>query len=55
MCTEFRLNERGIAWNDPDLAIEWTLPAGELTVSERDSTAPLLSEIAGELPFEWHP
>ena len=47
--------ERGIAWNDPDLAIEWRLPAGELTVSGRDAAAPRLSEVAGELPFQWHP
>ena len=47
--------ERGIAWNDPDIAVEWSLPEGELTVSERDAAAPRLSEIADELPFEWHP
>ncbi len=29
--------------------------ADELTVSERDAAAPRLSEIADELPFEWHP
>jgi dTDP-4-dehydrorhamnose 3,5-epimerase len=47
--------ERGIAWNDPDVGIEWPLPDGELTVSGRDAIAPRLSEIADELPFEWHP
>ncbi|HUB73875.1 MAG TPA: dTDP-4-dehydrorhamnose 3,5-epimerase [Solirubrobacteraceae bacterium] len=47
--------ERAIAWNDPDIAIEWPLPAHELTVSERDAAAPRLAEVAGELPFEWHP
>jgi dTDP-4-dehydrorhamnose 3,5-epimerase len=46
--------ERGIAWNDPDVGIEWPLPAHELTISERDAAAPRLSEIAAELPFEWH-
>jgi dTDP-4-dehydrorhamnose 3,5-epimerase len=45
--------ERGIAWNDPDIAIEWPLPVEELIVSERDSAAPRLSEIAAELPFEY--
>jgi dTDP-4-dehydrorhamnose 3,5-epimerase len=44
--------ERGIAWNDPDVAIEWPLPADELIVSARDSAAPLLRELADELPFE---
>ncbi len=47
--------ERGIAWNDPDIAIRWPLPPEELIVSERDSKAPLLREVAGELPFQWHP
>lgn len=43
--------ERGIAWNDPEVAIQWPLPVGELLVSDRDRQAPRLSEIAGELPF----
>ncbi len=47
--------ERGIAWDDPDIAIDWSLSTSELTVSERDAVAPRLSEIAAELPFEWHP
>ena len=47
--------ERGIAWNDPDVAIAWPLPERELIVSERDANAPLLSELAGDLPFRWHP
>jgi dTDP-4-dehydrorhamnose 3,5-epimerase len=47
--------ERGIAWDDPDVGVEWPLPAGELTVSDRDAASPMLSDIADELPFEWHP
>jgi dTDP-4-dehydrorhamnose 3,5-epimerase len=47
--------ERGIAWDDPDLGIEWGLPAGELILSDRDASTPRLSEIASELPFRWHP
>ncbi len=47
--------EIGIAWDDPEIAIDWSLAAGELKVSERDAAAPRLSEIAAELPFEWHP
>ena len=43
--------ERGIAWNDPEVGIEWPLPAAELIVSERDARAPRLAEIAHELPF----
>jgi dTDP-4-dehydrorhamnose 3,5-epimerase len=47
--------ERSIAFDDPDVGIEWPLPAGELTTSARDSAAPRLREIAEELPFRWHP
>jgi dTDP-4-dehydrorhamnose 3,5-epimerase len=45
------LLERGIAWNDPDVGIEWPLALDELIVSERDAGAPLLRELADELPF----
>jgi dTDP-4-dehydrorhamnose 3,5-epimerase len=45
--------ERGIAWDDPDVGIEWPLAAGELTISPRDAQAPKLSELAHELPFEF--
>jgi dTDP-4-dehydrorhamnose 3,5-epimerase len=42
--------ERGIKYDDPDVGIQW--PAGlELIPSQRDSTAPLLREVADELPF----
>lgn len=47
--------ERGIAWNDPEIAVEWPLPPSELIVSARDAAAPLLRDVAGELPFRWHP
>jgi dTDP-4-dehydrorhamnose 3,5-epimerase len=47
--------ERGIAWDDPDVGIDWPLPVHEMIVSERDRTAPRLREVAGELPFQWHP
>jgi dTDP-4-dehydrorhamnose 3,5-epimerase len=42
--------ERGIAYDDPAVGIEW--PADlELIVSDRDATAPSLSEVADQLPF----
>ncbi len=43
--------ERGIAWNDADVGIDWPLSEGELIVSERDAEAPLLRELEHELPF----
>ena len=41
--------ERGIAFDDPDVGIEW--PQLDWIVSERDRNAPRLAEIAHELPF----
>jgi dTDP-4-dehydrorhamnose 3,5-epimerase len=44
--------ERGIAYNDPEVGVEW--PQGiELIPSERDATAPRLSEVEAELPFTY--
>ena len=45
--------ERGIAFDDPDIGIEWPLPSSELIVSERDSRAPKLAEITHELQFKY--
>jgi dTDP-4-dehydrorhamnose 3,5-epimerase len=45
--------ERGIAFNDPDVGIRWPLPPEELLASERDAKAPLLRDIADELPFTY--
>ena len=41
--------EAGIAWDDPDIAIDW--PLTDPQVSERDRSAPKLADIADELPF----
>jgi dTDP-4-dehydrorhamnose 3,5-epimerase len=46
-------HERGFKYDDPEVGIAWPLPTEELIPSERDATAPLLSEIAAELPFEY--
>lgn len=43
------VTEAGIAWNDPEVGVEW--PVEDPQVSERDDTAPTLSEIASELPW----
>lgn len=42
--------EAGFRFDDPDVGIEWP-DLDPLIYSERDHQAPLLSEIAGELPF----
>ncbi len=41
--------ERGFAWDDPGVAIEW--PLADPVVSERDRSAPRLAEVADELPW----
>jgi dTDP-4-dehydrorhamnose 3,5-epimerase len=42
--------EREIKYDDPDVGIAW--PAGlELSPSPRDAGAPLLREVADQLPF----
>lgn len=45
--------ERGISYSDAEVGIEWPMPTEELVPSERDATAPSLSDVAGELPFEY--
>ena len=46
--------ERSIAWNDPDVGIDW--PEGiDLVTSDRDRDAPLLRDVAADLPFELGP
>jgi dTDP-4-dehydrorhamnose 3,5-epimerase len=45
--------ERGIAWDDPEIGIEWPLPLDQLIASERDKQAPQLAEVAAELPFRY--
>jgi dTDP-4-dehydrorhamnose 3,5-epimerase len=41
--------EAGIAWDDPDVGVEWPVPDPQL--SERDKNAPRLADVADELPF----
>jgi dTDP-4-dehydrorhamnose 3,5-epimerase len=41
--------EAGIAWNDPDVAVDWQV--SEPLLSDRDKRAPKLSDVADTLPF----
>lgn len=41
--------EAGIAWDDPDIGVEW--PIAEPVLSDRDRGAPGLAEIADGLPW----
>ena len=51
-CTAYydAATEAGIRFDDPDVGIQWPTDI-ELLCSERDRTAPRLSEVAGVLPF----
>ncbi|HEY7151086.1 MAG TPA: dTDP-4-dehydrorhamnose 3,5-epimerase [Solirubrobacterales bacterium] len=41
--------EAGIAWDDPDIAVEW--PITDPALSERDRTGPRLAEVADSLSW----
>ncbi|HEX8754602.1 MAG TPA: dTDP-4-dehydrorhamnose 3,5-epimerase [Solirubrobacterales bacterium] len=41
--------ESGIAWDDPDVGVDWRV--AEPLLSERDKQAPRLAEVADSLPF----
>jgi dTDP-4-dehydrorhamnose 3,5-epimerase len=41
--------ESGIAWDDPDVGVEW--PVSDPVVSERDRSAPRLTDVADDLPW----
>jgi dTDP-4-dehydrorhamnose 3,5-epimerase len=41
--------EAGIAWDDPDVGVEW--PVAEPLLSDRDKNAPTLAEVGETLPF----
>jgi dTDP-4-dehydrorhamnose 3,5-epimerase len=41
--------EAGIAWDDPDVGVDW--PLSDPRLSDRDRNAPRLAELADELPW----
>ena len=43
--------DSGIRFDDPDIGVEW--PGAPHSVSVRDASAPLLADIADQLPFTW--
>jgi dTDP-4-dehydrorhamnose 3,5-epimerase len=51
-CTDYydAEGERGLIWNDPDLAIEW--PVADPLLSGRDSAHPTLRKLFGRAPDE---
>ena len=51
-CDEFYApqSEGAIAWNDPDLAIDWNIPLNQVLLSEKDTDHPMLREF--QSPFD---
>lgn len=39
------LSESGVAWNDPDLAIDWKVPKDDVILSEKDRNRPCLKDL----------
>ena len=44
-------SERGIVYNDPQLAINWKIPENKTIVSDKDKQLPLFKNYAGEFGF----
>ncbi|HEX3873511.1 MAG TPA: dTDP-4-dehydrorhamnose 3,5-epimerase [Solirubrobacteraceae bacterium] len=45
--------DRGIAYDDPEIGIDWPIPPPDRIVSQRDARGPLLSDVAADLQFEY--
>jgi len=52
-CDNFynKASDRGIIYNDPDLAIDWKLKPEEILLSEKDKVLPTLKEVVNTLKF----
>ena len=44
-------SEGSLAWNDPELGIDWQVDPSKIQVSTKDSNQPLLSQLASEFDF----
>ncbi|MBR1720390.1 MAG: dTDP-4-dehydrorhamnose 3,5-epimerase [Phocaeicola sp.] len=47
--------EGGIRWNDPDLNIDWGIPADQIILSAKDELHPLLKDFDSPFTFEKEP
>ena len=43
--------ERGIAWDDPAIAVDWRLPCSDISMSEKDRRLPRLAQLADVFEF----
>jgi dTDP-4-dehydrorhamnose 3,5-epimerase len=44
-------SERGLAWDDPALAIDWWLPVDQLTLSPKDRANPILADLEAAFSY----
>jgi dTDP-4-dehydrorhamnose 3,5-epimerase len=53
-CTNYYdpATEAGIRFDDPQVGIQWPLAEHEMLYSQRDRDAPLLADVAEDLPFQ---
>ncbi|MCE8549821.1 dTDP-4-dehydrorhamnose 3,5-epimerase, partial [Bacteroides fragilis] len=52
-CDEFYHpeSEGAVAWDDPDLGIDWRIPRGEVALSEKDKGHKRLKEVSNNIHF----
>lgn len=43
--------DKGVAWNDPEIGIEWPLGGGDPVLSNKDRAQPALSELPNYFPY----
>jgi dTDP-4-dehydrorhamnose 3,5-epimerase len=43
--------DRGVRWNDPDIAVAWPLGGREPVLSGKDAAAPFFADIADQISF----
>ena len=46
-------SEGALAWNDPDLGIDWKVPAEKVILSEKDKHHPCLKDVANKIEFNF--
>jgi dTDP-4-dehydrorhamnose 3,5-epimerase len=44
-------SERGLAWDDPALGIDWRVPVDQLTLSAKDRTNPILADLEAAFSY----